>query len=160
MLRHIGLEGRRATYSRIMSVQTALLVTAAVLVLAIGAGFFMRSHDGRTRSGGSLRMRAEDVPTGLAAGATLVQFSTEFCARCPQARRMLRTIADGHRDVAHVEVDLTRRSDLTNRYRVLQTPTTFLVDATGAVISRWGGIPDRRQVEAALETIPALQENR
>lgn len=143
-----------------MSVPAALLITAAVLVIAIGAGLFLRSREGRTRSGGSLRVRAEDVAGPLAPGATLVQFSTEFCARCPQVRRMLGTIASGYDDVTHAEIDLTNRNDLATRYHVLQTPTTFLVDATGAVLSRWGGVPERRTVESALDSIPALQENR
>lgn len=140
--------------------QTALLVTGAVLLLAVGAGLLLRLRDGRTRSGGSLRMRDGDVPGGLASGATLVQFSTEFCARCPQVRRMLGAVAAARTDVVHAEIDLTDRHDLATRYRVLQTPTTFLVSTSGAVISRWGGVPERRIVEAALASVPALQENR
>lgn len=49
--------------------------------------------------------------------------------------------------------------DLAARYHVLQTPTTFLVDAAGAVLSRWGGVPERRRIEDALASRP-LQEQR
>jgi thioredoxin-like negative regulator of GroEL len=146
-----------------MPIFTALLIAGAVIALAVLVGVILRAQDGRRRSGGHLRVRPEDL-TGraLASRATLVQFSTEFCARCPQVRRMLTAIADGNDGAAHVEIDLTDRNDLATRYHVLQTPTTFLVDASGAVLSRWGGVPDRRAIEEALSTIPAVhtQEQR
>lgn len=143
-----------------VTVPTALLIAAAVLVLAVVVGLLLRWHDGRTRAGGTQRVRAHDVPGGLAAGATLVQFSTVFCARCPPVRRMLRAIVARRVDVTHAEVDLTDRHDLASRYRVHRTPTTLLVDASGSVISRWGGAPDPSTVDAALDALLTLQENR
>jgi len=77
-----------------MTLPTALAVAALVLVLAVVLGFVLRSREGRTRTGGSLHVRAEDIPGGLATGATLVQFSTELCARCPQVRRLLGSVVD------------------------------------------------------------------
>lgn len=142
-----------------MSVSTALLIAGAVIALAALVGIILRRQDGRRRSGGHLTVRPEDVADAtLAARATLVQFSTKLCARCPQVRRMLTAIADANDGVAHVEIDLTHRNDLATRYHVLQTPTTFLVDASGAVQSRWGGLPDRREIEEALSTVPAVQK--
>jgi len=143
-----------------MPATTALLITGGVLILAVVVGLALRARDGRRRDGGALRVRAEDVPDGLGPGAVLVQFSTEMCARCPQVRRLLRAIADSRDDVRHVDVDLTHRGDLAARYHVLQTPTTFLVDTTGAVLSRWGGVPDRRQIEDAIASARPLQEQR
>lgn len=143
-----------------MPVTTALLVAGGVLIVAVVAGLILRARDGRRRDGGDLRMHAEDLAGGLGPGAALVQFSTETCARCPQVRRMLGAVTDAHDDVRHVDVDLTHRGDLAARYHVLQTPTTFLVDATGAVLSRWGGAPERRQIEDALASARPLQEQR
>ncbi|MGM7666112.1 TlpA family protein disulfide reductase [Microbacterium sp. A93] len=141
-----------------MPVSTALLIAGAVVVLAIVSGVILRAQDGRRRSGGHLLVLREDLPgKALASRATLVQFSTELCARCPQVRRMLTAIADTDDGVTHVEIDLTNRNDLATHYHVLQTPTTFLVDASGAVQSRWGGVPDRRAIEDALSTIPAVR---
>ncbi len=93
-----------------------------------------------------------DAPQ-LGARATLVQFSTEMCTRCPQVRRMLTGVAADHEGLDHIEVDLTRRPDLSARYRVLQTPTTFVVDRSGAVRARFNGIPPHH---ALTEAIAAL----
>lgn len=140
-----------------MPVSTALAIAGALVVLAIVVGMMLRKVDGRTRPGGDLQIRLEDLgDTALAPGSTLIQFSTELCARCPQVRRLLGEIADQHAGVEHIEFDLTNRSDLATRYRVLQTPTTFLVDASGTVRSRWGGVPDRRTITDALSTVRPL----
>lgn len=154
---HIEPRRRFPAYSQRMPVLSALLITGAVVVLAVVAGMVLRAQDGRRRSGGRLRVRSEDL-LGVtpAARATLVQFSTELCARCPQVRGLLRSIADSRPGLTHIEIDLTHRQDLASRYHVLQTPTTFLVDRSGAVLSRWGGVPDRRMVEEALASDRAL----
>jgi thiol-disulfide isomerase/thioredoxin len=99
-------------------------------------------------------MRPEDVPSGVVDSVALVQFSTELCARCPQVRRLLGEIA-ADRGIPHGEIDLTTRSDLATRYHVLQTPTTFLIDASGAVVARWGGVPDRRSIVDAVAALSA-----
>lgn len=141
-----------------MPVSVALMITGAVVALAIAGGVIVRARDGRRRSGGHLVVRSADLGgRSLADRATLVQFSTELCARCPQVRRVLSQIADGQTGTSHIEVDLTNRSDLATRYRVLQTPTTFLVDASGAVLSRWGGVPDRAAIQTALALALPLQ---
>lgn len=147
-----------------MSLSTALLIAGALLTLAITIGLVLRKLDGRRRSGGHLRLDEADLGgSPLALGATLVQFSTELCTRCPQVRRLLGEIIGARSDIGHIEIDLTDRSDLAARYHVLQTPTAFLVDASGNVLFRWGGVPDRRAVTDALATaVPALmpQEQR
>ena len=134
-----------------MPLSTALVIAGALVAVSIALGWLLRKMDGRRRSGGDLRLRAEDL--ALAPTATLVQFSTEMCTRCPQVRRLLRDIAGAHAGVEVAEIDLTHRNDLATRYRVLQTPTTFLVDASGIVISRWGGLPDRAAINDALESV-------
>lgn len=141
-----------------MPLSTALLIAGALLTLAVTIGIVLRKLDGRRRSGGRLRLDVADLSgSSLVADATLVQFSTEFCARCPQVRRLLSEIVGTRGDVRHIEIDLTDRNDLATRYHVLQTPTTFLIDASGNVLFRWGGVPDRRTVTDALATaVPAL----
>lgn len=146
-----------------MSVSVALIIAGAVVVLAIACGLVVRAQDGRRRAGGHLRVRTQDLAgLPLAPRATLVQFSTELCARCPQVRRLLGQIADKHDEVAHIDIDLTNRTDLAVRYHVLQTPTTFLVDAFGTVLSRWGGVPHRDAIDDALASVLTLdpQEQR
>ena len=147
-----------------MPVSTVLLIVGALLTLALVVGFVLRMLDGRRRPGGQLQFDTADLGSSvLAPGATLVQFSTEFCTRCPQVRRLLGEIADSRAGVDHIEIDLTNRNDLASKYHVLQTPTTFLVDASGSVLSRWGGVPDKRTVNNALaSTVPTFipQEQR
>lgn len=123
----------------------------ALIALATAAGLLLRARDGRRRGGGRLRFDPADAGVGgLGAHATLVQFSTEMCARCPQVRQMLSSYVVEQDGVHHVEVDLTHRPDLASRYRVLQTPTTFVVDASGAVLARFPGVPQRDALTDAL----------
>lgn len=141
-----------------MSLSSALIVLGALVLAAVAAGVLWRAGDGRRRASAGLQIVASDLPGGaLAARATLVQFSTELCARCPQAHRMLAQIASAHDGVEHVDVDLTDRADLAARYRVLQTPTTFVADADGRVLARFNGVPRRGDIEAALAELPAFE---
>jgi len=99
-------------------------------------------------------VRPSDIEAAeLGERATLVQFSTEFCARCPQVRRMLHGYAADVAGLRHVEVDLTHRPDLSSRYRVLQTPTTFLVDGAGRVRARFHGVPQQDALTEALAAV-------
>ncbi|MBO0979540.1 thioredoxin family protein [Microbacterium sp. SD291] len=137
-----------------MSPVLALSFAAALLVLAVVAGVVLRLLDGRRRGGGHLRFDPADASaTVLGERATLVQFSTEMCARCPQVRRMLNDYASDHDGLAHVEVDLTHRPELSARYRVLSTPTTFVVDGSGAVRARFHGVPHRHALTEALAAV-------
>lgn len=136
-----------------MSPVLALAVAGALIVLGVILGVALRIADGRRRGGGHLRFDPVDVSGALGSRATLVQFSTEMCARCPQVRRMLSDIASRDDGIAHVEVDLTHRPDLSSRYRILQTPTTFIVDRTGAVRARFNGVP---HAHALTETLAAV----
>lgn len=137
-----------------MSPVVALAILAALVAFAVVIGAVAKRRDGRRRAGGALRFDAQDaVPAELGSKATLVQFSTEMCARCPQVRRMLRSYAEEGDGLRHIEVDLTHRPDLSSRYHVLQTPTTFLVDESGAVRSRFHGVPQRRALTEALASL-------
>ncbi|KNY07268.1 thioredoxin family protein [Microbacterium sp. GCS4] len=136
-----------------MSPTLALALAVGLVVLAGAAGLVIRARDGRRRSGGHLRFDPRDADAVLGARATLVQFSTETCARCPQVRRVLTSYAADDDTLAHVEVDLTHRPDLSSRYRVLQTPTTFVVDGTGAVRARFHGVPQPRALTEALASV-------
>ena len=66
---------------------------------------------------------------------------------------MLSGYADAAEDLHHVEVDLTHRPDLSARYKVLQTPTTFVVDASGAVRARFHGVPHHHALADALAAV-------
>ena len=139
-----------------MSLPIALVLGAALLAVTLIAGLLLRRRDGRAVVvHGDRHVDPADLMRPLGSQATLVQFSTEFCARCPQVRRMLGAVADDRPGVVLAEVDLTSRSDLAARYKVLSTPTTLVVDPAGRIHSRFTGVPARADVLAALDaTIP------
>jgi thiol-disulfide isomerase/thioredoxin len=130
-----------------------LLVAVALVALATGIGLAWRLADGRARRGSGTTIAAGDVgaaPAAFGEAATLLQFSTETCARCPGTRRVLAAIAADRPGVRHVEVDLTHRVDLASRFGVLATPTTFVLDRQGRVRTRIVGAARPDAVAAAL----------
>lgn len=82
--------------------------------------------------------------------ATLLQFSSAFCAPCRATRRILADVASSVPGVVHVEVDAERHLDVVRRLGVLRTPTTLVLDASGAEVTRAAGAPRTEQVLAAL----------
>jgi len=96
---------------------------------------------------------------GLGEVATLLQFSTEMCARCPGVHRTLSAIADDHDGVRHLDVDLTHRPDIAKHFHVLQTPTTLVLDRHGVVQTRFGGTPGRDVLELELKRLIAEGAN-
>lgn len=91
--------------------------------------------------------------TALGDRATLVQFSTEFCTGCRPTARQLSAVAGDYDGVRHVEIDLTHRADLAARFAVLQTPTTLILGADGALTARIGGVPRLGAVRHHLDTL-------
>jgi thiol-disulfide isomerase/thioredoxin len=130
----------------------AILVGLVAGSTAIGLVWKTRTGRLRARDGGE-RVTLPEIPAY--SRATLLQFSTEICAYCPSARRVLGQIADATDGVQHVDVDLTHRPDLATRFNVLQTPTTLILDSDGAIRARIGGAPRPTEVRAALDTILA-----
>jgi len=145
-----------ATVSAVDLPVALALVVALVGVATVLGVLFQRSQGRLRRRDATGVAPAEAVdPTVLESGplgdeATLLQFSTEMCARCPGVHRMLSTVADARDGVRHLDVDLTHRPDLARRFRVLQTPTTLVLDRRGVERSRFGGPPSRTAVEAEL----------
>jgi thiol-disulfide isomerase/thioredoxin len=140
-----------------------VLVSALGLATAFGAwraardGRFRGTHEvGGVTAGpvtqpqaGSV-LHGVDVEHELGERATLLQFSTAFCAPCRVTRRVLAEVADVVPGVAHVEVDAEHHLDLVRRLGVTRTPTTLVLDADGREVSRASGAPRRDEVVAAL----------
>jgi thiol-disulfide isomerase/thioredoxin len=147
---------------------TGLLVLLCTLAAATAVGVGLRSRNGRFRT-----VEPQDVPgaavappdpvaaaalrdVGVVPGAspvTLVQFSSAFCAPCRSTRVLLRDIAAGRPDVAHVEVDAESHLDEVRALDVRRTPTVLVVDAAGRVVGRASGLPRRAQVLAAVDAV-------
>lgn len=82
--------------------------------------------------------------------ATLVQFSSAFCAPCRTTRVVLADVAARTPGVVHIEIDAEHHLDVVRRLGVLRTPTTLVLDARGEEVARASGAPRREQVLAAL----------
>lgn len=95
-------------------------------------------------------LTSDDIGHPLGERATLVQFSSAFCAPCRATRQVLGSIADAVPGVAHVEVDAKSHLDLVRRLDVRRTPTTLVLDATGHEIRRASGVPRNDEVLAVL----------
>lgn len=141
-----------------MSTLTGLLVLVAVLVAATAFGLFRAARDGRMkrgRAGSAVRLTGRDLGEPLGEQATLVQFSTSFCAACPGTRRLLGKVAGERPGVRLVEIDAEARLDLVRRLDVLRTPTVLVLDGQGHVTHHSVGAPSRAEVLAALEPATA-----
>ncbi|MGI5441586.1 TlpA family protein disulfide reductase [Streptomyces shenzhenensis] len=96
------------------------------------------------------RLGAADLGGDLGERATLVQFSSAFCAPCRATRRVLGEVAGLVPGVAHVEIDAESRLDLVRELGILRTPTVLVLDAGGRVVRRAAGQPRKADVIAAL----------
>jgi thiol-disulfide isomerase/thioredoxin len=82
--------------------------------------------------------------------ATLLQFSSAFCAPCRATRVILADVAGRAPGVAHVEIDAESHLDLVRALGVLRTPTVFVLAADGAITARASGQPRKADVLGAL----------
>jgi thiol-disulfide isomerase/thioredoxin len=141
-------------------VTTGLLTVVLVLLVASGFGLWRRRTDGVMReqrpgrnaaSGGAPNELSEPALGGpLGSRATLVQFSSAFCAPCRATRVVLAKIAGDVDGVAHYDLDAESNLELVRALDIRRTPTTLVLDADGRETARAGGVPRREQVLAAL----------
>lgn len=124
-----------------------------VLAAAGAQGVPQWRRSGRVRVRGrdeGKRLRAPELGVELGERATLVQFSSAFCAPCRATRRVLGEVARLVPGVAHVEIDAEAHLDLVRRLEILRTPTVLVLDADGLVVRRATGQPRKADVIAAL----------
>jgi thiol-disulfide isomerase/thioredoxin len=95
-------------------------------------------------------LTAADLGQALGERATLLQFSSAFCAPCRTTRSVLGRVADAVPGVAHVEVDAESHLDLVRRLDITRTPTTLVLDARGREIRRATGVPRNDEVLGVL----------
>lgn len=151
---------------------TGAWIVLAAVALALGLGLWRLATDGRFRGTHAVRRdegsapttAGADAPSPTPAGAelvaavggvlgeraTLLQFSSAFCAPCRSTRRVLGEVAEMVEGVAHVEVDAEHHLDATRSFNILRTPTTVVLDAAGVEVTRATGAPTKAQVLAAV----------
>jgi thiol-disulfide isomerase/thioredoxin len=120
-------------------------------------GVLWSRRDGRTRAvpdTAEARLSPEDLAAlGIASTgrlATLVQFSSAFCAPCRATRRVLGEVAEMVDGVTYAEVDAESNLDAMRRFHVLRTPTVLVLDADRRVVVRASGQPRKADVLAAV----------
>jgi len=129
-------------------------VLGGLIAISTVVGLVLRSGEGRLKKADGLtRVDRYELGPSVHFGpnATLLQFSTEFCTKCPATRTFLASVADKNTGVAHIDVDITNRQDLAQKFNIMQTPTTFILDDSGAIAGRIGGAPRPEAVNTALE---------
>jgi thiol-disulfide isomerase/thioredoxin len=155
-------------------VTVGTVVLVAALAVGVAVGLLKRRYDGRFRArlpngyeqspghpsvtdsererpADHQRLTSADLG-GAAMGerATLVQFTSAFCAPCRATRQLLADIAAKEPGVAYAEIDAESHLDLVRRLRVRRTPTVLVVAPDGVITSRASGLPRRHDVLAAL----------
>jgi hypothetical protein len=135
------------------------------LVAATAFGLWRRRRDGRlrpvqarggTRAGGGNQAGVLDpellADLGVVPGApaTLLQFSSAFCAPCRVTRRVCAEVTRVLDGVRHVEVDAESHLAAVRALDIWRTPTVLVLDAGGRVVQRATGAPTAAQVVAAV----------
>jgi thiol-disulfide isomerase/thioredoxin len=143
-----------------------VIALIVVLIVVTPLGLIWRRRQGQLRTPAPRaaapgepdrgRLTPEDLRQDLGDRATLVQFSSAFCAPCRGTRQVLGDVARLVPGVAYVEVDAESRLDLVRRLNVLSTPTVLVLGPDGAITKLATGQPRKPDVLAALgEVIPA-----
>lgn len=137
-------------------------------MLGVVIGWWRRRTDGRLRAAPGRAAEVGDAvaeridPALLAAlgvgpaPATLLQFSSAFCAPCRAVRRISGEVAAMLPGVQHVEVDAESHLDAVRALGIWKTPTLLVLDEEGRVAKRATGVPAKPQLIAVLgELLPA-----
>lgn len=147
---------------------TGAWVLLIAVVAAVAFGLWRAARDGRFRGthkvAGALdegevsaKAGGRQIPVweGIELGerATLLQFSSAFCAPCRATRVVLAEVASGLPGVVHQEIDAEHHLDLVRRVGVSRTPTTLILGPDGAELTRAVGAPRKALV---LESLNAL----
>lgn len=130
-----------------------LWVLVAAVVAGVALSVLKAWVDGRFRGKSEddvERVTAAELGGELGERATLLQFSSAFCAPCRVTRRTLAEVEGMVDGVRHVELDAESHLELVRRLDILRTPTTLVLDSTGAVVKRASGAPRKPDVIAAL----------
>jgi len=138
-----------------------LIACLVVLAGATAFGVAWRRRDGRlaapgsAAAGGGPRLGPAELGQPLGPRATLLQFSSEFCAPCRATRQILADVASGAEGVRHVEVDAGERMDLVRLLDVRRTPTVFVLGPDGRIARRGSGLMNKADVLHALGEVRA-----
>jgi thioredoxin 1 len=128
-----------------------------ILVAVAGAGILVMLGLRAYRARGRIAEWIEVSDVGLELmddSCAFVVFTTPACGPCKPLVEMLRTTAkENSGDIAVRTIDATQQPELASRYDIRSVPTTFLITASGHVISRWTDRPAPAEVDGALALV-------
>lgn len=131
---------------------TFALLGLVVLAALIGVGLRRAANRRRRTSTAPDSADLLGLPS-MGSTATLVQFSTAFCAHCPGMRRALTHLAAPRDGVEYYEIDLTAHPDLAGRFNVRQTPTVLVLDRAENLVARYHGTTSPHIIEADISEL-------
>jgi len=129
-----------------------LVIVAAIVAVAVVAGRWWQSRQGRVRAVDPTRSdrTTDDEPAVVSGVVSATLVSTPTCRTCPQVRRALDEVAARADDFSWDEVDATTDLDMVRLHDVRRAPTVLFRDARGDVIARAAGAMGAHQVAEAV----------
>ena len=129
-----------------------------VIVLAIASayGLWWKKSRGAIRTNKAVpghRLDAQILGEALGSRATMVQFSSAFCAPCRATHALLSQMVESLPDVRHIHIDAESHLELVRQLDIRSTPTTIFLNREGIEVGRAAGTPKREQVITALNAI-------
>jgi len=132
------------------------LPLVVVLALASAYGFWWKQSRGAIRTNKSVpghRLSPAVLGENLGSRATMVQFSSAFCAPCRATHALLSQMVESLPDVRHIHIDAESHLELVRELDIRSTPTTIFLNRDGIEVGRAAGTPKREQVITALNAI-------
>jgi thiol-disulfide isomerase/thioredoxin len=142
-------EMRTTIAVRWVTVELGLVALGVALLAGVVLSVLKHRYDGRFRREHAVP-EVPDFGQPLGERATLVQFSSAFCAPCRATHRVLADVARMVDGVRHIEIDAESNLDLVRRLDVMRTPTVLVLDADGRLVTRASGQPRTVDVIAAV----------
>lgn len=127
-----------------------VVLLCALAATGLVAWAMAKKNGSFTQRDDAERLSAEDIGGVLGERATLVQFSSSFCAPCRATRILLNDVAGKVDGVTTVEVNAELQLDLVRRLNIMRTPTVIVLDKDGIIVQRGSGLPRKENVYAAL----------
>jgi len=123
----------------------------AILVAATAFGLFRRWDEGRAKvEKHRVIVSEKQIGAPLGEKATLLQFSSAFCAPCRTTKVVLAKTASIIDGVNHIEIDAESHLDLVRQLEISRTPTTLILDKDGMVRNRAVGVPRQDELISVL----------
>lgn len=106
-----------------------------------------------------MRLTPADLGVPLGERATVVQFSSTFCAPCRSTRYVVERAVATADGIAYADLDIADHLALGERLAIDVTPTVLVLDARGDVVRRATGVPTLAQLRSALDAASSVDSS-